>query len=62
MKVFGENLLVYKTVHDGYFNLDKEKATIWFCFSNTLNTFTDPSRWEDGYLVRKEGYIVFSSP
>lgn len=44
MEVFGENLLVGKIVYDGYFSLDQEKLIIWSCFSNLINTSTNPSQ------------------
>lgn len=55
IKVFGKNLLAYKIVYKEYFKLDQEKLIIWFSFSNLMTTSTNPSNWEDGYLVRKEG-------
>ena len=55
IKVFGKNLLAYKIVYKEYFKLDQEKLIIWLSFSNLMTTSTNPSNWEDGYLVRKEG-------
>ena len=55
IKVFSKNLLAYKIVYKEYFKLDQGKLIIWFSFSNLINTSTNPSNWEDGYLVRREG-------
>lgn len=53
IKVFGKNLLAYKIVYKEYFKLDQEKTHHMVSFSNLMTTSTNPSNWEDGYLVKK---------